>query len=121
VTERTAQRKSPPPWAPVMLELGDPRVGAIKALFTGTANQGQQLLAVETILFEFCGIRDLSFRPDGLGGERGTVFAEGKRFVGLQLVKTSQLHAVTPQVRGEGPNAYPVGPEPSARGAAPAD
>ena len=117
MTER--ERKSPPPWAPVMIDIGDPRVGAIKSLAAGTATPGQQRLAWEAILFDFCGIRDLSFRPDGSGGSRATDFAEGRRHVGLQLVKTSQIRAVQPKIRGEGPDAYPVGPEPPERGAAP--
>jgi hypothetical protein len=110
------KRRAPEPWEPVILDLEDPRVAAIRALSTGTANAGQQETAWQSILFDFCGIRDLSFRP-GQDGARATDFAEGRRHVGLQLVKTAQLRRVTSKVRGEGPNAYPVGEEP----AAPAD
>jgi hypothetical protein len=108
-----AKPKSPPPWAPVIIPINDPRLGAIKALASGTATPGQQQLAWESILFDFCGIRDLSWRPDEGGGARATDFAEGRRFVGLQLVKNSQLHVVQSKIRGEGPDAYPVGPEPA--------
>jgi hypothetical protein len=110
----TRPRRAPEPWEPVIIDIGDPRIGAIRALASGTATSGQQQLAWESILFDFCGIRDLEFRPGGPEGDRASCFAGGRRHVGLQLVKTSQLHIVQPKLRGSGPNAYPVGPEPGA-------
>jgi hypothetical protein len=59
-----------------------------RALFEGKASEPQQKRIVEWLLFEVCGIRDLSYRPDS---DRDTVFAEGKRFVGLQLVKMTKI------------------------------
>lgn len=59
---------------------------AIKALATGTANDGQQKRALAWIINAVCGTYDLSFRP-GESGDRETAFAEGKRHVGLQIVK----------------------------------
>jgi hypothetical protein len=59
---------------------------AIKALATGTANAGQQKRALDWIITKACGTYDMSFRP-GADGERETAFAEGKRHVGLQIVK----------------------------------
>lgn len=59
---------------------------AIKALFAGNASEGQQKRALKWIIEQACGTYDLSFRP-GADGERETAFAEGKRHVGLQLVK----------------------------------
>ena len=108
------RRRSSMPWEPVILEIGDPRVAAIRALASGTANAGQQQTAWQSILFDFCGIRDLEFRPGGPEGERASSFAGGRRHVGLQLVKTAQMFEVRQHVRGEGPNAYPIGPEPMA-------
>lgn len=61
---------------------------AIKALAKGTANESQQKRAVDFIINRLCGTFDLSFRPDA---PRVTDFAEGKRHVGLQLVKLINL------------------------------
>lgn len=62
-----------------------PAVGAIKALAKGTARPDQQMTAMNFILEDVCRSFDLSFQPDDAGGERDTAFAEGRRFVGLQL------------------------------------
>lgn len=67
--------------------------GAIKALAAGNANEGQQQRALKWIIETLCGTYDLSFRPD----DRETVFAEGKRFVGMQIVK--QMKLTTPEKR----------------------
>ncbi len=84
------------PWEPAKYDA--PGVtGAIKALNAGNANEGQQKLALMWILNDVCGIRDLSFRP-GVDGERDTAFAEGKRFVGLQIAK--QFNLPTSERRG---------------------
>jgi hypothetical protein len=62
-------------------------VEAIKALASGTANADQQKRAIHWIINTAAGAYELSYRSDGEGGERETAFAEGRRFVGLQLVK----------------------------------
>lgn len=71
---------------------------AIRALFNGEALPHQQKMAWEWIMYVTAagdGYQDLSFRP-GSDGVRATDFAEGKRWVGLQLRK--MLHpAVTPK------------------------
>lgn len=85
----------PPPGAaytPPPYEIAD--IGAIKALATGTANEGQQKRALRWIIEVACGTYDLSYRP---ASDRETVFAEGRRFVGLQLVKA--LHLDTTKLR----------------------
>lgn len=92
------------PWNPP--DYDDEVVYAIRAMNTGTASDGQQKLAWSWLMYvtgagdEFA---DMSFRP-GPTGERDTVFAEGKRFVGLQMRK--MLHpSVTPQpTKTEEPN-----------------
>jgi hypothetical protein len=76
------------PWHPAPYEEAD--VYAIKALAAGVANEGQQQRALGWIVNTLCGTYDLSYR-DGDNGDRNTVFAEGKRFVGLQLVKLSKI------------------------------
>lgn len=75
-----------PPWAPPSYDPGV--VAAIQALERGSANPHQQKLAIAWIINKCCNTYDLSYRP-GRQGE--TDFAEGRRFVGLQLVRTINL------------------------------
>lgn len=87
------------PWKPAAYD--DDVVYAVRAVWNGTANDGQQKLVADW--FEFltgCGrFQDLSYRP-GPTGDRDSAFAEGKRFVGLQLLK--MLHpSVTPRPKHE--------------------
>ena len=56
---------------------------AIKALATGTASEGQQQRALNWILNQCCGVADTTYYPDS---ERDTIFASGKRFVGLEII-----------------------------------
>jgi hypothetical protein len=83
--------KKPPvvhPWHPAPYDDAD--TYAVKALAAGVANEGQQKRALEWIINTLCGTYDLSFRP-GADGDRETAFAEGKRHIGLQLVKQVKL------------------------------
>jgi hypothetical protein len=61
---------------------------AIKALAAGVANEGQQKRALDWIINTLCATYDLSYRPES---DRDTAFAEGKRHIGLQLVKQVKL------------------------------
>jgi len=79
------------PWVPPSYD--DDDIRAIRALAAGVASEGQQRRALEWIITKACGYYDLSFRP-GVEGARDTDFAEGKRFVGAQIVK---LTKATPQ------------------------
>lgn len=88
----------------------DDVVFAVRAITTGTANEAQQKLFWEYLMYVTAAseqYQDLSYRP----GERGTRamdFAEGKRFVGLKIRKL--LHpALTPK-----PKAAPK-PRPNLR------
>ena len=84
-------------WAPAPYEIYD--IGAIQALSKGIANEQQQARALHWIIETVCGTYDQSFRP---GSERETVFAEGRRFVGLTLVKAIKLDTTklrTPNAR----------------------
>ena len=77
----------------------DPEVVyALRAMHDGAALPHQQKLAWEWLMYVTAagdGFADLSFRP-GPDGQRETDFAEGKRFVGLQMRK--MLHpSVTPK------------------------
>lgn len=68
---------------------------AVKALAAGNANEGQQQRALDWIVRTLCGTYDLTYRPDS---DRDSVFAEGKRFVGLQLVKQMKLTTTAKRV-----------------------
>lgn len=82
--------KKPPAgaaWAPVPYEIAD--VGAIQALNRGEATPEQQQRALRYIVEIAAGTYDLSYRPDS---ERDTAFAEGRRHVGLTLVKLTKIN-----------------------------
>lgn len=81
------------PWLPAPYD--EALTGAIKALQAGNANAAQQQRALKWVIEALCGTYDLSWRPDC---DRATSFAEGKRFVGMQIVK--QLKLTTPERRG---------------------
>lgn len=74
-------------WAPPPYEPAD--IGAIQAFSRGEARPDQQTRALKWIVETVCGTYDQSFRPDS---ERETVFAEGRRFVGLTLVKATKIN-----------------------------
>jgi hypothetical protein len=57
-------------------------VYAVRALSKGQADPGQQVLALQWIRGEVCKEKDMSYRPEST---RDSDFAEGKRYVALQL------------------------------------
>lgn len=89
---KPAEPKEPPPppspWKPARWEPAD--ATALQAMKRGDAEPHLQQRALAWII-EACGTYDLSFRP-GADGERATAFAEGKRSVGLQIVKLLNLN-----------------------------
>lgn len=72
------------PWKPAAYDEAD--TYAIKALASGVANEGQQRRALKWIIETLCGTYDQPYRP-GNEGDRDTVFACAKMFVGQQIVK----------------------------------
>jgi hypothetical protein len=60
---------------------------ALKALDAGKANEGQQRVALDWIMFEACGIRKVSYQQ---GDAVATAFAEGRRFAGLLVAGALQ-------------------------------
>lgn len=76
------KKAAPEAWHPTPWEPAD--AWALKALAAGKANESQQRRALSFVIERLAGTYDVSFRPDSA---RATDFAEGKRFVGLQLVK----------------------------------
>ena len=72
----------PPQWDPA-------DVRAIQSLAAGEATPEMQKRALNFLINKACLTYDLSYRPDS---DRETVFAEGRRFVGLQLVKLLNIN-----------------------------
>ncbi len=63
---------------------------AFGALQNGQASSHQQKVAMNWLIIECCDYYGLSYRP-GEDGRRDTDFAEGKRFVGAQVVKMANI------------------------------
>lgn len=81
--------KAPEPYLPYPWSSNIPLVYALKAMSEGVASDTQQRLILHEVL-NLTGYYDLSYRPDS---DRDTAFAEGKRFVGAQIVKMVNLPA----------------------------
>ncbi len=71
---------------PAIYESAD--ITAIQQLEQGIAEPEMQKRAFKWIVEEVCKTYDLSYRP---GDSHDTAFAEGKRFVGLGIVKMLKL------------------------------
>lgn len=74
------------PWHPAPYDV--PTIYALKALAKGTANEGQQKRVLEWLINAVARTYDASFFPDS---ERESAYAEGRRAVGLELVKLLNL------------------------------
>lgn len=70
---------------------------ALRAVAAGEADPAQQKRAIEAIVTRIACADDMSFRADDHGGTRESDFAEGKRYVGLQVRKllNTPLHILT--------------------------
>ena len=82
-----AKEKTNAPWMPADYVPSIP--SAFQALLIGEADPEQQKRALSWIIEELCKTYDMSYRPDS---QRDTDFAEGKRFVGSQIVKMTKLN-----------------------------
>jgi len=78
------------PWKPDDYEPAD--ITAIQQVLQGTASEEMQKRAMAFIIETLCGTYQPSYRT-GTEGRRDTDYAEGKRFVGLQIVKLQHLIA----------------------------
>ncbi len=74
------------PWLPAAYT--DRDVGAVQALARGDADEVTQKHVLRYIVETLSGCYDMSFRAES---DRATSFAEGRRYVGLQLVKMTKL------------------------------
>lgn len=78
------------PWKPAPYEIAD--AYAIQALLRGEADAVMQQRALKWIIEVACDTYGMSFRPGAEEGRRDTDFAEGRRFVGTQIVKMTRLN-----------------------------
>jgi hypothetical protein len=81
------EKKIPAPWEPPDYEKYE--IACIQALAEGTAEPEQQKAALRLIVDKISLTYDMSYRP---GSERDTAFAEGKRFVGNQIIRLTKLN-----------------------------
>ena len=65
-----------------------PTASAIQALIKGEATPDQQRGAMHWLINQACGTYNISFSEIG---DRETCFAEGRRFVGTNIVKLNTL------------------------------
>jgi len=98
------------PWSPVV-GLEDADIYALQALAAGNANSGQQVRALDLIRYSICETERLSFMPGAEDGRRATDFAEGKRFVAIQIRRLLRMKPNTVSSRGDPP---PMPREPAA-------
>ena len=84
--------KVPMPWDAIAFDAAD--CIAFAAFRRGQATEGQQKRVFSVLVEKICRVGDLSFRP-GIDGERATAFAEGKRSVGLEVVKLTRPETAT--------------------------
>lgn len=78
------------PWHPPEWELAD--AAALQALEAGTADKDQQRRALKWVVEQGAGYYQMSFQAGGEEGRRDSDFAEGRRFVGAQVVKLLKLN-----------------------------
>lgn len=76
------------PWQPAPWENAD--VAALQALARGVANEGQQKRALNYIIHVLGMTYEHTYVP---GSERDSNFAQGRRYVGLQIVKLVNMPA----------------------------
>jgi hypothetical protein len=75
-------------WKPAKWELAD--ASALQALMRGDADKGQQARALKWVIESAACTYDMSYRPGDTS--RDTDFAEGRRSVGLQIVKLLKMN-----------------------------
>lgn len=78
------------PWVPPKYEIH--HVVSIQAVANGTATAEQQKEAMRFIIEDVAASYNMSYCPGGEDGRRDSDFAEGRRFVGSQLVKLIKLN-----------------------------
>ena len=79
------EQRQPSSWMPIPTE--DFVAGCIQALERGDATDDQQREALRWIINVACATYEYSYCPGGEEGRRDSDHHEGRRFVGLQIVK----------------------------------
>ena len=74
-----------------MPRIEDTDIVALQAVASGTASCAQQQRAFEFVVRTLCETDRMTFWPGGEDGRRATDFAEGKRWVGLQLRRIEKM------------------------------
>lgn len=77
--------------APGILRKAD--ISALYAVANGVANVDQQKRCI-LAFHKLCRSGDMPYRPDSAGGDRDTAFASGMLWVGMQLNKAINRHAL---------------------------
>ena len=88
---KSPRPKSQPdrPWQ--MPHIEDADIFALQAVAKGLANNVQQQRAYDYIVRALCETDRMTFWPGGEDGKRATDFAEGKRWVGVQLRRIEKM------------------------------
>jgi hypothetical protein len=88
---KPARPKSRPdrPWQ--IPRIDDADIFALQAVANGTASSAQQQRAFEYVVRSLCETDRMTFWPGAEDGKRATDFAEGKRWVGLQLRRIEKM------------------------------
>ena len=76
-----------------MPRIEDTDVFALQAIAKGTASSAQQQRAYDYVVRTLCETDRMTFWPGGEDGKRATDFAEGKRWVGLQLRRIEKMRS----------------------------
>jgi hypothetical protein len=86
-----SRRKSQPdrPWQMPAIEDAD--IFALQAIARGEASAVQQQRGYEYVVRALCETDRMTFWPGAEDGRRATDFAEGKRWVGLQLRRIEKM------------------------------
>jgi len=77
------------PWQ--MPRIEDADIFALQAVAKGVANDTQQQRAYDYVVRALCETDRMTFWPGSEDGRRATDFAEGKRWVGLQLRRIEKM------------------------------
>jgi hypothetical protein len=86
----------PWPWEmPGTIEDAD--VYALQALARGEANASQQKRCLELIGDKLCQTERMSFYPGADDGRRASDFAEGRRWVGIQMARILRMRPARTQ------------------------
>lgn len=76
------------PWLPTAYDIAD--AGGLQALQRGDATPDQQKRTLDFVIVQLCGTYEQTFYP-GADGQRNSDFAQGRRTVGLEIVKLLNL------------------------------